>query len=183
MIFIAAAGAGFAALLIYGLFINPLQAAPDVPNNGGEFIEAELDETAYVRYGSSVINLIQKLPDKNILRIEAPSELFNTDLAALNGEFRHTSMTISYVQNGQREEVSEKDFGTIQYRFLPDAGNMTSYTYRNVDFNVRATSAQLIASFEPLPTAKVGQEYPVKIILEGGPVDIGISEKIIKFVE
>jgi hypothetical protein len=87
------------------------------------------------------------------------------------------------VQNGKREVVDEKDFGSVQYRFLPDAGNMTSYTYRNVDFNVQATSAQLIASFVPLSTAKVGQEYPVKIILEGGPLDIGIEEKIVKFVE
>lgn len=178
----AAAGAGFAALLFFGLF-NPLQAAPQNPTvNDGSF-EAKIGKTVYVRYGSSTIDLIQKLPDKNILRIEAPSELLSTDVSALNGDFRHTSMTISYVENGERKRIDEKDFNTVRYKFLPDAGNMTSYTYRNVQFNVHATSAQLIASFVPLDTAKVGQEYPVRIILEGGPVDIGIEEKIVKIVE
>ena len=182
LIFIVAAGAGFAALLIFGLFFNPLQAAPDNSNTDPSVVEAKVGKTAYVRYSSGVIGLIQKLPDKNILRIEAPSELLNTDLAGLRGEFRHTSMTISYVQNGKLEEIDEKDFKTIQYRFLPDSGNMTSYTYRNVDFNAQATNAELIASFVPLSTAKPGQEYPVKIILEGGPADIGIEEKAVKIV-
>lgn len=183
LIFIIASGAGFATLLIVGLFFNPLQAAPDSSNSDTGVVEAKIGKTAYVRYSSSVISLVQDLPEKNLLRIEAPSELLNTDLAGLRGEFRHTSMTISYVQNGKLEEIDEKDFKTIQYRFLPDSGNMTSYTYRNVDFNAQATNAQLIASFVPLSTAKVGQEYPVKIILEGGPTDIGVDEKIIKIVE
>jgi hypothetical protein len=182
LIFIAAAGAGFGALIIVGLFFNPLQAAQDNSSPDTRVVEAEVGKTAYVRYSSGVIGLVQKLPEKNILRIEAPSELLNTDLAGLRGEFRHTSMTISFVQNGELEEIDEKDFKTIQYKFLPDAGNMTSYTYRNVDFNAQATSAQLIASFVPLSTAKVGQEYPVKIILEGGPADIGVEEKIVRVV-
>ena len=129
------------------------------------------------------ISQIQNLPTKNILRIESSSELLNTDLAGLKGEFRFTGLTIDYVQNGDLESVEEKDFRTIQYRFLPDAGNMTSYTYRNVGFNVQATSAQLIASFVPLSTAKVGEEYYVKMILEGGPTDIAIAEKKIRIVE
>jgi hypothetical protein len=87
------------------------------------------------------------------------------------------------VQNGKSETVDEKDFESIKFRFLPDAGNVTSYTYRNVGFNAQATSAQLIASFVPLSTAKVGDEYSVKIILEGGPVDIGIGEKKVRIVE
>lgn len=183
LIFIAAAGAGFAALIIFGVFINPLQAAPEPPSVDSDVIEAKIGKTAYVRYGSGTIEQIQSLPDKNILRIEASSELMNTDLAGLRGDFRHTSMTIDYVQNGQHEKVDEKEFQTVQYRFLPDAGNMTSYTYRNVEFNIHATSAQLIASFVPLSTAKVGDEYSVRIILEGGPVDIGIAEKKIRIVE
>lgn len=182
LIFIAAAGAGFAALLIVGLYLNPLLAAPDNSNADTRVFEAEIGKTAYVRYSSGVIGLVQKLPERNLLRIEAPSEILNTDLAGLRGEFRHTSMTISYVQNGKVEEIDEKDFKTIQFRFLPDAGNTTSYTYRNVEFNAQATSAQLIASFVPLSTAKVGQEYPVKIILEGGPTDIGVAEKVIRIV-
>ena len=183
LIFIAVAGAGFAALLIIGLFVIPLQAAPETPAVDRDIIEAEIGKMAYVRYGSGTISQIQNLPDKNILRIEASSELRNTDLAALRGEFRHTSMTIDYVQNGKNETVDEKDFDSIKFRFLPDAGNVTSYTYRNVEFNALATSAQLIASFVPLDTAKVGDEYSVKIILEGGPVDVGIAEKKIRIVE
>jgi hypothetical protein len=183
LIFIAVAGAGFAALLLVGLFVIPLQAAPEVPAVDRDVIEAEVGKLAYVRYGSVAISQIQNLPDKNILRIEASSELFNTGLAGLKGDFRHTSMTIDYVQNGKNETVDEKDFDSIQFRFLPDAGNVTSYTYRNVQFNAQATSAQLIASFIPLSTAKVGEEYSVKIFLEGGPADIGIGEKKVRIVE
>jgi hypothetical protein len=180
LIFIAAAAAGFAALIVVGLFFNPLQAAEDPADS--KFIEAEIGKTAYVRYSAGVIKLVQGLPEKNILRIEAPSELLSTNLGGLKGELRYTGMTISYVQNGEQEEIEEQDFKTVQHRFLPDAGNMTSYTYRNVDFIPQATSAELIASFIPLDTAKVGDEYPVKIVLEGGPVDIGVEEKVIKIV-
>jgi hypothetical protein len=183
LIFIAVAGAGFAALLVLGLFVVPLQAAPETPAVDRDVIEAELGMLAYVRYGSVAIGQIQDLPDKNILRVEASSELLNTGLAGLRGDFRHTSMTIDYVQSGRNETVDEKDFESVRFRFLPDAGNVTSYTYRNVEFNAQATSAQLIASFIPLSTAKVGEEYSVKIFLEGGPVDIGIAEKKIRIVE
>lgn len=180
IVFIAAAGAGFAALLIVGLYFNPLRAEPE--DDTGVF-EAKIGKAAYVRYSGNVIGLVQNLPDKNILRIEAPAELLNTNLAGLKGEFRYTDMTIKYVQNGEQEEISQRDFKTIQYRFLPDAGNMTSYTYRNVDFIAQATSAELIATFVPQSTAKVGDEYAVKIVLEGGPVDIGIAEKTVRIVE
>ncbi len=181
LIFISAAAAGFAALVVVGLFFNPLQAAEGPKDS--KIIEAEIGKTAYVRYSSGVIGLVQGLPEKNILRIEAPSELLSTNLGGLKGELRYNGMTISYVQNGEQKEIEEKDFKTVQYGFLPDAGNMTSYTYRNVDFTAHATSAELIASFIPLDTAKVGDEYPVKIVLEGGPVDLGINEKIIRIVE
>ncbi len=181
LIFISAAAAGFAALVVVGLFFNPLQAA-EAPKDS-KIIEAEFGKTAYVRYSSGVIGLVQGLPEKNILRIEAPSELLSTNLGGLKGELRYSGMTIGYVQNGEQKEIEEKDFKTVQYGFLPDAGNMTSYTYRNVDFIAHATSAELIASFIPLDTAKVGDEYPVKIVLEGGPVDLGINEKIIRIVE
>lgn len=183
MIFITAAGAAFAALLVVGLFFNPLKAEQDGPDAESGVFVAELGDTAYVRYSAGTIRFVQNLPEKNILRIEAPSELLNTNLAGLKGEFRYTEMTIEYVQNGSVEEISEKDFKTIQYRFLPDAGNVTSYTYRNVDFIAQATSAELIAAFQPLSTAEAGQDYPVRIVLEGGPVDIGIEEKIVRFVE
>jgi hypothetical protein len=182
LIFIAAAGAGFAALLVVGLFFNPLQAEPNNQPTETGVIEAEVGKTAYVRYSSGVIRLVQNLPERNILRIEAPSELLNTNLAGLKGEFRYSAMTISYVQKGKQEEISETDFKTVQYRFLPDAGNVTSYTYRNVDFTAQATSAELIAAFVPLSTARAGEEYPVRIILEGGPADIAVDEKKIKVV-
>lgn len=179
--FIAVAGAAFAALIVVGLFFNPLQAQPEDPDDAG-ITEAEIGKATYVRYSAGVVKLVQDLPEKNILRIEAPSELLNTNLGGLRGEFRYTEMEIEYVQNGKVEEISETDFKTIQYRFLPDAGNVTSYTYRNVDFIAQATNAELIATFVPLSTARAGQEYPVKIILEGGPVDIGVEEKIVKVV-
>lgn len=183
IIFIAAAAAAFAALMVVGLFFNPLKAEQEsTEKESGVFI-AELGDTAYVRYSAGTIRLVQNLPDKNILRIEGPSEVLNTNLAGLKGEFRYTDMTIEYVQNGKVEEISEKDFRTIQYRFLPDAGNVTSYTYRNVDFIAQAKSAELVAAFQALSTAKIGQNYPVKIVLEGGPVDIGIEEKTVRFVE
>lgn len=180
LIFISAAAAGFAALLIVGLFFNPLQAAEDPSDSN--IIEAEIGQTVYVRYSTGVISRVQQLPEKNLLRVEAPAELLSTNLGGLKGELRYTGMTISYVQNGEQKEIDERDFKTVQHSFFPDAGNTTSYTYRNVDFIAQATSAELIASFIPLDTAKVGDEYPVKIILEGGPVDIGIDEKVIKIV-
>lgn len=181
MIFIIAAGVGFAALLIVGLFFNPLSAKP-ADSVDGKFIEATLGKPVYVRYSSGVVSLVQKLPDKNLVRIEAPSQLLNTNLAGLKGEIRYSEMNISYVQNGKVEEVAEKDFKTIQYRFLPDPGNVTKYFYSNVEFNALATSSEIVATFVPLSTAKVGEEYPVKMVLEGGPVDIGIDEKIVKMV-
>ncbi|HKU49765.1 MAG TPA: hypothetical protein VJP79_07430 [Nitrososphaera sp.] len=182
LIFIAAAGAGFAALIIVGLFFNPLQAA-EGPKSDSGVIEARTGRTAYVHYSSGVIGLVQKLPDKNSVRIEAPSEILNTNLAGLRGELRYTDMTIKYVENGRVKEINEKDFKTVQYRFLPDAGNVTTYTYKNVQFNLQATNAELIASFVPLATAQVGQEYPVKMVLEGGTVDFGIDPKIVKVVQ
>ncbi len=181
LIFIVAAAAGFAALLVVGLFFNPLQATPVDIDSG--VTKAEIGKTAYVRYSYDVIRLVQGLPVKNILRVEAPSELLSTNLAGLKGEIRYSEMTIRFVQNGKAEEISEKDFKTIQYRFFPDPGNVTSYTYENVEFRALTTSSELVASFVPLSTAKVGQQYPVKMVLEGGPVDIGILEKIIEVVE
>jgi hypothetical protein len=129
-----------------------------------------------------VVTLVQKLPDKNLVTIQAPSQLFNNNLAGLKGQITYSDMTIHYVQNGKPEEVGEKDFKTIQYRYLPDVGNVTKYTYSNVAFNAYTTSSEIVATFVPLSTAKVGDEYPVKMILEGGPADIGIDEKIIKIV-
>lgn len=183
LIFAIAAAAAFGGLLVVGLFFNPPHAAsPDSSTDSG-VIQAKIGKTAYVHYSSGVIGLIQKLPEKNLVTIEAPAELLNTNLAGLKGEVTYTDMNIQYVQNGKEETINEKDFKTIQYKFLPDPGNMTSYRYENVKVNALATSSQIVVSFVPLPTAKVGEQYQVKMILEGGPVDIGIDPKTIEIVE
>ena len=182
LIFIIAVAVGFSALLIVGFFFNPLKAAPQDSSTDSGNIQAKIGKTVYVHYSSGTIGLVQKLPEKNQLRIEAPSELLNTNLAGLKGEVRYTDMTITYVQGGKQETINEKDFKSVVYKFLPDAGNVTSYTYDNVKVNTLAQSSEIIVSFVPLSTAQVGQQYPVKMILKGEPVDIAIDPKIVEIV-
>ncbi len=181
LIFIAAAAAGFTALIVVGLFFNPMDSEGDTGEDDGT-IDAKIGQNVFVRYSANTIGLIQKLPEKSALKLEVSSELHNTNLGGLRGELRYTDMIIEYVQNGKKESVSEDDFDTIQYRFLPDAGNKTTYRYENVDFNAYTTDSQLVASFVPLSTANVGQQYTVKLFLESGIVNYAPQEKIIEIV-
>ncbi|MGI0014905.1 MAG: hypothetical protein ACREBU_15905, partial [Nitrososphaera sp.] len=77
----------------------------------------------------------------------------------------------------------DDEFKTIAYRFLPDAGNQTVYTYENVEFRAQTTDSQLIATFVPLSTAEVGQKYTVKLILDAGIINYGIEDRVIEIVE
>ncbi len=92
-------------------------------------------------------------------------------------------MTITWFEDGQEETISEDDFKTIEYRFLPDIGNKTTYTYENVDYIAKTTSAQLVVAVKPLSTANVGEEYTVKIVMHtGGAVGYAIDEKTVRVV-
>ncbi|MGH9877382.1 MAG: hypothetical protein ACRD5H_07070, partial [Nitrososphaerales archaeon] len=72
---------------------------------------------------------------------------------------------------------------TIAYRFLPDAGNQTVYTYENVEFRAQTTDSQLIATFVSLSTAEVGQKYTVKLILDAGIINYAIEDRVIEIVD
>jgi hypothetical protein len=182
LIFVAVAAAGFAALIVVGLYFNPLKSEGKTGTKNDGVVDAKIGQSVHVRYSASTVGLIQKLPAKSAIKLESASELQNTNLGGLKGELRYTDMIIEYVQNGKKETISEKDFDTIQYKFLPDAGNKTTYRYENVDFTSYATSSELVATFVPLSTAKVGQQYTVKLFLDSGTVQYAPQEKIIRIV-
>lgn len=183
IVFIIAAGAAFAALIGFA-FYNPFQQSEGEENeNGSDVIKVKKGQTAYVRYSSSVVKMIQDLPNKNTVEVEVSSELQVTNLAGLNGEIRYSKMDIKWIDDGKEETISEEDFKTIEYRFLPDSGNTTSYVYENADYIAKATSAQVIVAVKPLSTAKIGEQYNVKLLMHtGGVVSYAIDDKIIEIV-
>lgn len=166
-----------------GLYFNPLKTEGTGTPVNNTIIQAKVGQSVYIRYSGDVITRIQNLQDKNSLRLEASSELHNTNLGGLRGELRYTKMTVEYVQSGRQEKVDEKDFETIEFRFLPDAGNKTTYRYENVDFRSFTTDSQLVATFVPLSTTKVGQQYKVNIFLDEGVVTHTFNERVIEIVE
>jgi len=186
MVFIAAAAAVFGALIIVGVFFNPIKTSAGNNNSGNEepgVIKAKIGKRVDIKYSANVIGMIQKLPSKNNLTLEVSSELHNTNLAGLLGEFRFSDEIITFVQNGKVESVSADTFKTIEYRFFPDQGNKTTYTYENVKFVSQSKDSQLVASFVPLSTAKVGDKYTVKLVLDtGGIIKYAIGEKTIEIV-
>jgi hypothetical protein len=184
LIFIIAAAAGFGTLIVVGLYFNPLKTSGESGNGtDDDVIKAKVGQKVYVRYSSNVIKMIQNLPEKNSLELRASSELHNINLGGLRGEVRYTDMTIEYVQNGEQEKVTDDEFRTIAFRFLPDVGNRTTYTYENVEFIAQTTDPQLIATFTPLSTAEVGQRYTVKLVLDAGIINYGIEDRVIEIVE
>jgi hypothetical protein len=182
-IFIAAAGAVFAVLIVLG-FYNPLQqSGADDSGNAPDVIKAKKGQQVFVRYSSTVVKMMQNLPNKNSVEVEVSSELQVTNLAGLNGEIRYPNMEITYVRDGKEETVNEKDFKTMAYRFFPDIGNKTKYVYENVDYFANADNSQVVVTVKPLSTAKVGEHYTVKMDLHtGGIVNYGIGEKTIEIV-
>lgn len=187
IVFIAAAAAIFGALVIVGLFFNPLKSDNSVAgnNNSGNdpnVIKARIGYMIDIRYSPSVVSLIEKLPNRNNLTLEVSSQLHNTNLAGLKGEIRYTSELITYVQNGEKKVVNGDDFKSIEYRFAPDKGNTTTYAYRNVEYTSTGDNSQLVASFTPLSSAKVGDRYTVKLLLDAGTINYAIGEKTIEMV-
>ena len=182
VLIIVGAAAALGAIVIVGLFFNPMQTQGDnVGSNNA--IKAKIGQEVYIRYSSSVIAQIQNLPTKNNVTVEVSSELHNTNLAGLRGEVRYTQKVISYVQNGKGETVTDDVFPTIEYRFFPDAGNKTTYSYENVRFVAKSEDPQLIVTVVPLKAAEVGERYTVKLIMDGGGlVKYAIAEKIIEIV-
>jgi hypothetical protein len=181
LVFIIAAGAAF-ALLIGVAYFNPFQQS-EGEETDSNVVKARKGQEVYVRYSSSVVKLIQDLPNKNALDLEVSSELQVTNLAGLRGEMRYPDMEITYVQNGETETIDGDDFGTIEYRFFPDAGNMTKYSYDNVDFIAKADDSQVLVAIKPLSTAKIGEQYTIKMVLHtGGVVSYQINEKIIEII-
>jgi hypothetical protein len=185
LVFIIAAAVAFGALIIVGLYFNPLRTEGDSGdgNTDPNLIKARVGQEVYVRYSYNVIKMIQGLPAKNNLELRAASELHNINLGGLRGELLYTDTMIEFVQNGKEESVSGDEFKSIEYRFLPDSGNQTKYIYEDVTFNARATDSQLVATFVPLSTAKVGEKYPVKLILDAGIINYGIEDRVIEIVD
>lgn len=183
IIFVAAAAGGFAVLIALAYF-NPFQPSEAGENgNSSDVIKARRGEQVFVRYSSNVVKLIQDLPSRNALELEVSSELQVNNLAGLRGELRYTDMEITYVQGGVIESIDDNDFKTIEYRFLPDAGNKTKYLYDNVDYIVTQQDSQVIVSVMPLSSAKVGEQYTVKLALHtGGVIGYAIDDKIIEIV-
>lgn len=182
VLIIVGVAAALGAIVIVGLFFNPMQTQGE--NTGSNnAIKAKVGQQVYIRYSSNVIAQIQNLPSRNNVTVEVSSELHNTNLAGLRGEVRYTQYVISYVQNGKGETVTDDVFPTIEYRFSPDAGNKTTYSYENVRFVATAEDPQLIVSVVPLKAAEVGERYTVKLIMDGGgPVKYAIAEKVIEIV-
>ena len=188
IVFIAAAAAVFGALIVVGLFFNPLKSGNSVAgsnnnSNDPNVITARIGHRVDIRYSSSVVGLIEKLPSRNNLTLEVSSQLHNTNLAGLGGEIRYSNEIITYVQNGEEKSVAGDDFKSIEYKFAPDTGNKTTYTYENVEYRPTGDTSQLVTSFVPLPSAKVGDKYTVKIILDtGGIINYAVGEKTIEIV-
>jgi hypothetical protein len=180
IIFIAVAGAALGALVIVGLFFNPLQTKGDDSNS---VTKARIGQEVHIRYSKSVIAQIQNLPNKNNVTLQVSSELRNTNLAGLRGEIRYSDMVITYFQDGKEEIIKDDVFPTVEYRFAPDPGNKTTYSYENVRFTANADEPQLVVSIIPLKAAEVGERYTVKLIMDGGgPVKYAIAEKVIEIV-
>jgi hypothetical protein len=181
-IFIGAASAAFAALIVFGLF-NPLQQIEGDESGEDDVLKVRKGETVFVRYSSTVVKMLQDLPNRNEVDVEVSSELQVVNFAGLRGELRYPDMTITWFEDGQEESISEDNFNTIEYRFLPDIGNKTTYTYENVDYIAKATDAQLVVAVKPLSTAKVGEEYTVRIVMHtGGAVSYAIDDKTVQVV-
>lgn len=179
IVFIAAAAAAFAALIALAYY-NPFQQSE---GGDSDVIKVRKGEEASIRYSSTTVSRIQDLPNRNRVDVEVSSELHNTNFAGLRGEVRYSDMTITYVRHGEIETVSDDDFSSIEYRFLPDAGNKTTYAYEDVDFIASSTDAQLVVSVMPLTTAEVGEQYTIRLYLRtGGAVDYAIAEKVIEIV-
>jgi hypothetical protein len=182
IIFIIAAGAAFAALIGLAYF-NPFQQTEGDENESPDVLKVKKGSQVNVRYSSSVVRMIQDLPNKNALEIEVSSELQVTNLAGLRGEVRYSDMEITYVQDGEVETINEDDFKTIEYRFFPDRGNTTKYLYENVDYIAKATDSQLVVTVKPLSSAKVGERYTVGLIMHTGSiVGYSINDKVIEIV-
>jgi hypothetical protein len=188
IVFIAAAAAIFGALIVVGLFFNPLKSDSSVAGNNNDtsndpnVIKARIGYRLDIRYSSAVVGLIEKLPSKNNLTLEVSSQLHNTNLAGLKGEIRYTGELITYVQNGEKKTVKGDDFSSVQYRFAPDKGNMTTYSYQNVEYTSTGDNSQLVTSFVMMPSAKVGDRYTVKLLLDAGTINYAIGEKTIEVV-
>lgn len=183
IIFSIAAAAIFGAIALLWLFnISTTGASSGGEDDDKNVIEARIGKKVYVRYSSAVIDLINKLPNKNSLILTSSSELHNTGLGGLEGELRYGDVSLSYTQNGKVRNETAETFKSIEYRFLPDAGTNSTYTYENVKFDAETNKSQLVATFVPLSTAKVGEKYTVKLYLEGGAVDYSVNDRVIKIV-
>ena len=199
MIFILAAVGMFATLIVVGLLFNPLgksnsssssiaSSANSSSSNtsNAAAIKARVGEQVDIQYSSGVANMIQRLPRNNNVTIVMSSELQNTNFAGFKSEIRYEDELIKYVQKGKMQTITGNNFKTIEYKFLPDAGNQTLYTFKNVQFISNPNSngdSRVIVSLVPLSTAKVGERYTVKMELEtGGLISYGIGEKTIEIV-
>lgn len=180
IVFIASAAAALSALVIIGLYFNPMQTQG---NDSNSVTKARIGQEVHIRYSKNVVGQIQNLPGKNNLTVEVSSELRNTNLAGLRGEIRYSDMIISYFQNGEEEIIKDEIFPTIEYRFSPDPGNKTTYSYKNVRFVATTDDPQLVVSIIPLRAAEVGDRYTVKLIMDtGGPVKFAIADRLIEIV-
>jgi hypothetical protein len=183
IIFAAVAAAAFVALIVLANY-NPLQQSKgDGNGNVSDVIKAKKGKEVFIRYSAALIKRIQSLPTKNSVEVEVSSELHNSNLAGIGGELTYTDMAITFVRGGEKETISDDIFKTIEYRFLPDAGNKTSYVYENVRYIGESQDSQVVLAVKPLSTAKIGEHYKVRLVLHtGGIVDYQVSERMIEIV-
>ena len=181
LIFISAAAAAFAILIVFA-FYNPLQGL-QAEEEDSEVIKVRKGEEVNIRYSPQTVRRIQDLPDRNRVDIEVSSELHVDNFAGLRGEVRYSDMSVTFVRRGEVETASADAFRSIEYRFLPDAGNKTTYAYENVDFIAQSQESQLVVTVEPLSTAEVGDKYTIKLYLRTGTaVDFAIAEKTVEII-
>lgn len=160
------------------------QISKSAGSDSSDVIEAQLGKKLFIRYSGNVISTIENLPPnkKNNLTLTTSSQLHNIALGGLGGEFRYDSVLISFTQDGQRENLPERIFKSQEYRFFPDPGTNSTYTYQNVKYNAAGPSDQLVATFEPLSSAKVGEKYLVNLQLDTGILKYDFSRKTIEIV-
>jgi hypothetical protein len=180
-IFISAAAAAFAILLVFA-FYNPLQGLQAEPE-GSEVIKVKKGEEVNITYSPQTVRRVQDLPDRNRVDIQVSSELHVDNFAGLRGEIRYSDMSVTFVRRGEVETVSADEFRSIEYRFLPDAGNRTTYSYEDVEFIAQSEESRIVVTVEPLNTAKVGDQYTIKLYLRTGTaVDFAIAEKTVEII-
>jgi hypothetical protein len=194
-LFIVVASGAFAALILAGFLFNPISKTSSIASSSNnnniknkEVIKVRVGEPVDIIYSPTVGGMIQGLPRTNNVTITMSSELQNINFVGLKGQIKYANELIKYIQNGKIQTITGNNFKTIEYKFSPDTGNQTRYTFEDVQYvsnngSISNADSGVIVSVIPLSTAKVGEHYTVKMDLNtGGLVNYEISEKTIEII-